>query len=65
MEERLLTPREVAAYLGVPVSTLYQWRHRGSGPPAIRVGPRQLRWRPGDVEQWLAAQADEQPEPTL
>ena len=52
MTTRLMTPKEVAGYLGVPVSTLYQWRTRGRGPVALRVG-RHLRWRPQDVESWL------------
>lgn len=30
--ERLLTADEVAEFLGIPISTLYQWRHRGRGP---------------------------------
>ena len=30
--------RQVAEYLGIPVNTLYQWRHKGFGPEAYRVG---------------------------
>ena len=48
----LLTPREVSEYLGVPVNTLYSWRHAQKGPKAIRVG-RHLRWRRATVEAWL------------
>lgn len=36
--EELLTPSQVAAYLGVPIATLYQWRHRDRGPRSVRVG---------------------------
>ncbi|MEV1331499.1 helix-turn-helix domain-containing protein [Micromonospora costi] len=50
------TPEEVSAYLGVPVATLYQWRHRGIGPRASKVG-RHLRYRWPDVEKWLDAQS--------
>jgi hypothetical protein len=28
----------LAAYLEVPVTTLYQWSSRGTGPRVIRVG---------------------------
>lgn len=56
---RLLTPAEVAACLGVPVSTLYQWRYVGKGPRAIRVG-RHLRWRPSELNQWLNEQRDDE-----
>ena len=37
--------REVAEFLGVPVATLYQWRHQGYGPRGRRVG-RYLRYDP-------------------
>ncbi len=58
MTQHLLTPTEVADYLGVPIKTLYAWRHRGRGPQALRVG-KHLRYRLGDVETWLAQQADQ------
>ncbi len=48
---------EVAAYVGVPVQTLYVWRTKGIGPRALRVG-KYLRYRWTDVEAWLDEQAD-------
>lgn len=54
--DRLLTVEEVADFLGVPVNTLYQWRHKGSGPVAFRVG-RFLRYDAADVRQWLTDHA--------
>lgn len=53
---RLATPTDVAAYLQVPVKTLYTWRYHGKGPRAHRVG-RHLRYRWEDVEAWLASGA--------
>jgi len=50
--DRLLTPSELADYLGVPVATLYVWRHRRQGPPGFRAG-RYLRYRLSDVERWI------------
>lgn len=58
--ETLLTPSQLAEYLGVPVKTLYAWRHRGLGPRGIRVG-KHIRYRSADVESWLASQ--DQPVP--
>jgi len=29
---------DLAGYLGVPVTTIYDWRVSGKGPCAIRVG---------------------------
>jgi excisionase family DNA binding protein len=55
--ERLMTLRDLSDMLGVPVATLYAWRHRGEGPPGYRVG-RHVRYRRAEVEQWLTTQAD-------
>ncbi|MEU5668965.1 helix-turn-helix domain-containing protein [Micromonospora sp. NPDC047753] len=58
MSERrpLATPEQVAEYLGVPIQTLYQWRHRSVGPRGSKVG-RHVRYRWDDVEKWLDDQA--------
>ena len=57
MPEPLRTVEEQADYLGVPVATLYQWRHRRVGPPAAKVG-RFLRYRPEETEKWLDQQSE-------
>ncbi|MEJ7742361.1 MAG: helix-turn-helix domain-containing protein [Nocardioidaceae bacterium] len=49
---RLWSVKETAAYLGIPVATMYRWRHHSCGPPAYRVG-RHLRYDPADVRRWL------------
>jgi len=56
--DRLLTAQDLADYLGVPIATVYAWRHRGHGPPGFRVG-RHLRFRMGDVAQWVAKRIDQ------
>lgn len=48
---RLLTTREAAEYLSVPLKTL-QTRWRDWELPALRVG-RGLRFRERDLEGWL------------
>lgn len=55
MEEReqLLTIRQLAELLQVPVSTIYRWRHVGEGPRGIRVSGRHVRYRRADVEAFL------------
>jgi excisionase family DNA binding protein len=55
--DRLLTARELARYLDVPVSTLYWWRHREEDPPGFRVG-KHLRYRQRDVDEWVRQQLD-------
>jgi len=50
--ERLLTLEEVAEFLAVPVRTLYSWRYRGEGPPALKLGGL-LRYDPVALRRWL------------
>jgi excisionase family DNA binding protein len=49
---RLLSPDELASYLGVPRATVYRWRSRREGPCGIRVG-RHIRYRLEEVDRWL------------
>jgi len=57
LPDRLLGPEEVAAFLGVPLRTIYRWRSRREGPRGYRVG-RHVRYRFDDVERWLADRSD-------
>jgi excisionase family DNA binding protein len=57
LDERLMTIAELSTMLGVPIETLYGWRHRGEGPRGYRVG-RHVRYRRSSVEAWLEEQAD-------
>lgn len=56
--ERLLSAQDLANYLGVPVATIYTWRHRGHGPPGFRAG-RHLRFRSSDVNRWITQHIDD------
>ena len=49
---RLWSTQEVSNFLGVPVTTLHQWRYLGTGPEAFKVG-RHLRYEPSEVRRWL------------
>ena len=55
--ERMMSLAELSELLGVPLSTLYGWRHRGEGPAGYRLG-KHVRFRRADVDAWLATQAD-------
>ena len=55
---RLLRPDELAAFLGIPLRTIYRWRSRHEGPLSYRVG-RHIRYRLDEVEQWLDECRDE------
>jgi excisionase family DNA binding protein len=54
---RLMTPEELADYLGVTLHCVYAWSSRGGGPNVLRVGAR-LRYRPAEVEAWLDSVTD-------
>lgn len=54
---RLLTVQELADLLQVPVKTIYTWRYKGIGPPAVPLG-RYLRFRADDVAAWVEKRAD-------
>lgn len=49
--------QDVSVFLGVPVATIYQWRVRSEGPPAMRLG-RHLRYDPDAVSAWAHQQPD-------
>lgn len=54
----LMTAPELVEYLRLPtLAALYTLRHRGGGPPAIRI-QRQLLFRHSDVEHWLTSQME-------
>jgi len=55
--DELLSIAELAAYLGVPVATIYRWRHQRRGPLGYRIG-RHVRYRTSDIERWLETQRD-------
>jgi excisionase family DNA binding protein len=56
--EKLLSRKELAALLGVPVNTVANWAAAGTGPKYARIG-RHARYRVVDVEKWLDARAQE------
>jgi excisionase family DNA binding protein len=57
-DDRLLTARDVAQFLGIPMATLYSWRTRGIAPRAVRVG-KHLRFRRADVDAWVDQHVDD------
>ena len=55
--EPLMDVAELATYLGIPVSTVYDWRVHGKGPTAYRFG-KHLKFAISDVRAWIAQQRD-------
>ncbi len=57
--DRLLGISEVASDRGGrtpwPEATWRYWRHRGYGPPAVRIG-RRIFYREADIDAWITKQ---------
>ncbi|WP_240607086.1 helix-turn-helix domain-containing protein [Cryobacterium aureum] len=60
--EPLMDVVELAAYLGIPVSTVYDWRVHGKGPAAYRFG-KHLKFAISDVQAWMAQQREPSGQP--
>jgi predicted DNA-binding transcriptional regulator AlpA len=53
--DKLLTTKELLSLLGdVPRSTFYRWRSLGLGPKSMRLPNGEIRYRPTEVNRWLA-----------
>ena len=59
MTRRYLTVDDLAELLQVSKATLYQWRHLGKGPRAVRMG-KHLRWSEDEVTRWCEENTDAQ-----
>jgi excisionase family DNA binding protein len=52
VSDRLLTTREVAAFLGLSPETVLR-RYRAGELPGYRLGSNVLRFRESEIEAWL------------
>lgn len=51
--DRLLTRREVENICSLKRSAIYKGMRAGTFPIAVKVGPKAVRWRLSDIEDWL------------
>lgn len=56
-DDDLLSTKQVAAWLGVSEQWLELGRKKNYGPHYVRLGPRCIRYRRGDVIRWLKGRA--------
>ncbi len=54
--DRLLTRPEVEDRVRLTRSSIYRNMRKGLFPLPIRIGPKAVRWRESEIEQWLASQ---------
>lgn len=55
--EPLVSLKELAGYLGVPVSTVHDWRSNGAGPLGYRFGER-VMFAISDIQAWMETMRD-------
>jgi excisionase family DNA binding protein len=53
-DPRILTAKETAAYLRIPVKTLADWRLKGKGPSYFKAG-NHVRYLRAVVDRWIEA----------
>jgi predicted DNA-binding transcriptional regulator AlpA len=52
-DDELLTTEQVSEWIGYSTQWLEIARHRGTGPRFVRMGPKRIMYRRGDVRAWL------------
>lgn len=52
--EQLMSSQDLAETLGISPRTVETWRNTGEGPDYVKIGT-QVRYRPGDVDEWLTS----------
>jgi len=50
-DDQLMSVKELADYLNVNISTVYQWSQQGQ-VPAMKIG-KMWRYRRAEIEEWL------------
>lgn len=58
-EPVMMTVKEVAAMLRISTRTLGEWRRRGKGPKAIKIGYNKVVFPEKGVKEWLKAKEDD------
>ena len=53
----LITPAAAAERLTVSAKVLERWRGTGAGPAYVRLSSKTIRYRPGDIDAFVAGRA--------
>ncbi len=51
--ESLLTEKDAADFLDLTTRCLQAWRYRGGGPRFVKISSRCIRYRRGDLLDWV------------
>ena len=52
-DKKFLSTAEAAHYVDCSCSSLEHWRMAKKGPPFVQIGPRKIRYRTADLEEWI------------
>jgi hypothetical protein len=52
VEEKRLSPEELAERENVPLTTILAWNRNGTGPQYMRLSRQTIRYRLTDVIEW-------------
>ncbi len=52
MDDRLITPNELAKMMGVSRSTIWGWIKEGKLPPRKKITQRTVGWFASEIEEW-------------
>jgi excisionase family DNA binding protein len=63
VSSRLMTAVQVAELLAAPKTRVWSMSRRGE-IPTVRIGPREVRYRPEDIEAWIARRTTSRPRGT-
>ncbi|MCY4178537.1 MAG: AlpA family phage regulatory protein [Endozoicomonadaceae bacterium] len=47
-----LLVKDVKSRYNLSISTLYNWISKGLFPRPVKIGPRAVRWKLSDLEEW-------------
>ncbi|WP_328408819.1 helix-turn-helix domain-containing protein [Streptomyces violaceus] len=50
--QKMISPKELAEFLGMPLQTIYEWNYAGTGPKYRRFG-KHVRYAAEDIAAWL------------
>jgi prophage regulatory protein len=56
---QVLRPKQVAAYVGVSLATIYRWAAAGQFPAPVKLGMRSSGWLRDELDEFLATRRAE------
>ena len=57
---RLLTQKDVEEIVRLSKTSLYRYMRAGQFPEPLRIGPKAVRWRADEVQDWIESRSRSQ-----